>query len=135
MLLSCCMTLCFLELYCDHLYLHVLTTSFPTLRSSELGHHRRDSHRIRHSGLHGDGAVGGLRDKLIGRIGAVQIIDDDSCTLAQKRLHQRAAQASATARDQDDLIFHCKRSEERRVGTECFSTCRSWWSPSPYKKK
>src|SRR3546814_18083418 len=21
------------------------------------------------------------------------------------------------------------RSEERRVGTECVSTCRSWWSP------
>src|SRR3546814_16660237 len=22
-----------------------------------------------------------------------------------------------------------RRSEERRVGKECFSTCRSWWSP------
>src|SRR3546814_18009923 len=27
------------------------------------------------------------------------------------------------------------RSEERRVGKECVSTCRSWWSPSHYKKK
>src|SRR3546814_12403145 len=27
------------------------------------------------------------------------------------------------------------RSEERRVGKECVSTCRSRWSPSPYKKK
>src|SRR3546814_12701949 len=27
------------------------------------------------------------------------------------------------------------RSEERRVGTECVSTCRSRWSPYPYKKK
>src|SRR3546814_17107798 len=27
------------------------------------------------------------------------------------------------------------RSEERRVGTECVSTCRSRWSPSHYKKK
>src|SRR3546814_10479572 len=53
-------------------------------------------------------SVGGLRDKRIGRIGAVQIIDDDSCTLAQKRLHQMAAQASATACDQDDLIIDCK---------------------------
>src|SRR3546814_12850982 len=26
------------------------------------------------------------------------------------------------------------RSEERRVGKECVSTCRSRWSPSPYKK-
>src|SRR3546814_18792477 len=27
------------------------------------------------------------------------------------------------------------RSEERRVGEECFSTCRSRWSPYHYKKK
>src|SRR3546814_13745318 len=26
------------------------------------------------------------------------------------------------------------RSEERRVGTECVSTCRSRWSPNTYKK-
>src|SRR3546814_19474905 len=27
------------------------------------------------------------------------------------------------------------RSEERRVGEECVSTCRSWWSPYYQKKK
>src|SRR3546814_11284105 len=27
------------------------------------------------------------------------------------------------------------RSEERRVGNECVSTCRSRWSPEQYKKK
>src|SRR3546814_13683971 len=27
------------------------------------------------------------------------------------------------------------RSEERRVGKECVSTCRSRWAPYPYKKK
>src|SRR3546814_11120110 len=27
------------------------------------------------------------------------------------------------------------RSEERRVGKEGCSTCRTWWSPDPYKKK
>src|SRR3546814_20080086 len=27
------------------------------------------------------------------------------------------------------------RSEERRVGTECVSTCRSRWGPYHYKKK
>src|SRR3546814_11506436 len=27
------------------------------------------------------------------------------------------------------------RSEERRVGKECVSTCRSGWSPYPSKKK
>src|SRR3546814_18079431 len=28
-----------------------------------------------------------------------------------------------------------RRSEERRVGKECVSRCRSRWSPCPYKKK
>src|SRR3546814_16204583 len=27
------------------------------------------------------------------------------------------------------------RSEERRVGKECVSTCRSGWAPDTYKKK
>src|SRR3546814_12709610 len=30
---------------------------------------------------------------------------------------------------------HTSRSEERRVGKECVSTCRSRWSPYHYKKK
>src|SRR3546814_11912086 len=30
-------------------------------------------------------------------------------------------------------FFPC-RSEERRVGKECVSTCRSWWSPYHSKK-
>src|SRR3546814_12903869 len=37
------------------------------------------------------------------------------------RVQQRAARAS--------------RSEERRVGKECVSTCRSRWSPYHYKNK
>src|SRR3546814_20070857 len=35
----------------------------------------------------------------------------------------------------DDGIALVKRSEERRVGKECVSTCRSRWSPYQYKKK
>src|SRR3546814_11396279 len=31
----------------------------------------------------------------------------------------------------DDL----RRSDERRVGKECVSTCSSWWSPYTTKKK
>src|SRR3546814_11546062 len=34
----------------------------------------------------------------------------------------------------DRREFAC-RSEERRVGKECVSTCRYRWSPSHYKKK
>src|SRR3546814_20816197 len=29
----------------------------------------------------------------------------------------------------------CARSDERRVGNECVSTCKSWWSPIYEKKK
>src|SRR3546814_14436178 len=34
-----------------------------------------------------------------------------------------------------DGDFSSDRSEERRVGKECVSTCRSRWSPYHYKKK
>src|SRR3546814_8628453 len=33
----------------------------------------------------------------------------------------------------DDNLLHPTRSEERRVGKECVSTCRSRWSPYHYK--
>src|SRR3546814_3361584 len=33
------------------------------------------------------------------------------------------------------IAGRAKRSEERRVGKECVSTCRSRWSPYHYKKK
>src|SRR3546814_19405885 len=29
----------------------------------------------------------------------------------------------------ESIIIGVARSEERRVGKECVSTCRSWWSP------
>src|SRR3546814_16487756 len=38
------------------------------------------------------------------------------------------------ARDLDDRLTR-DRSEERRVGKECVSTCRSRWSPHHIKKK
>src|SRR3546814_4201639 len=34
-----------------------------------------------------------------------------------------------------EFINRIDRSEERRVGKECVSTCRSRWSPYHYKKK
>src|SRR3546814_13545660 len=38
------------------------------------------------------------------------------------------------ARRARDLADPRMRSEERRVGKECVSTCRSRWSPDQYKK-
>src|SRR3546814_4291509 len=34
-----------------------------------------------------------------------------------------------------EILIYLPRSEERRVGKECVSTCRSRWSPYHYKKK
>src|SRR3546814_14616219 len=64
--------------------------------------------------------------------------DEDA---GQRRKHQRTlgharrhvgddAQAAAAARQ-----IGIDRSEERRVGKECVSTCRSRWSPYHEKKK
>src|SRR3546814_5290128 len=41
----------------------------------------------------------------------------------------RANQAGGTLASADDQHRHASRSEERRVGKECVSTCRSRWSP------
>src|SRR3546814_16929435 len=39
------------------------------------------------------------------------------------------------ARDRSKFVEIARRSEERRVGKEGVSTCRSWWSPYHYNKK
>src|SRR3546814_16406573 len=44
-------------------------------------------------------------------------------------------QIVAAAFDQDQVERRKGRSEERRVGNECVSKCRSRWSPSHYKQK
>src|SRR3546814_9777835 len=43
----------------------------------------------------------------------------------------------AQLKDGQIPVFHPgeKRSEERRVGKGCVSTCRSWWAAYPKKKK
>src|SRR3546814_17034535 len=51
-----------------------------------------------------------------------------------QRNPQLALAASMLVDQVGELGFH-GRSEERRVGKECVSTCRSRWSPYHYKKK
>src|SRR3546814_18232070 len=46
---------------------------------------------------------------------------------------QAAAQAQAVGGFRP-VVAHQERSEERRVGKECVSTCRSRWSPYHTKK-
>src|SRR3546814_10476026 len=50
---------------------------------------------------------------------------------AEDRLQGRPTAAGFRIRARQDhpQPYHCGRSEERRVGKECVSTCRSRWSP------
>src|SRR3546814_19664093 len=54
------------------------------------------------------------------RTAGEQIVEDQDATLRV---------------DIDQGVRATRRSEERRVGKECVSTCRSRWSPYHYKKK
>src|SRR3546814_20778851 len=50
-----------------------------------------------------------------------------------KRRRRREARAKIAILEVAELLRPA-RAEERRVGKECVSTCRSRWSPSPSKK-
>src|SRR3546814_12476099 len=60
---------------------------------------------------------------------------------AWRLMARRARQAEFEAAplkarsDPDCPILHAESTEERRVGKECVSTCRSRWAPYPSKKK
>src|SRR3546814_18138762 len=61
---------------------------------------------------------------------------------SQERLSRNIATARAelsnagfVSAKEDLAVVSSFRSEERRVGKECVRTCRSRWSPIPYKKK
>src|SRR3546814_14508316 len=52
-------------------------------------------------------------------------------------LQRRFQQFNGRDRSRRNVAHHydLDRSEERRVGKECVSTCRSRWSPYHYKKR
>src|SRR3546814_16804400 len=52
-----------------------------------------------------------------------------------KLAHNKKMCASYHAEDMERTFLWGKRSGERRVGTECVSTCRSRWSLDNEKKK
>src|SRR3546814_5426648 len=56
------------------------------------------------------------------RVAAYGTVDETNATVGLARLHAQGEIDAALARIQN-------RSEERRVGKECVSTCRSRWSP------
>src|SRR3546814_21019934 len=75
---------------------------------------------------------------------ACQKSKPESCQPARDRGpvrgHRRAVRSGAECCALPAIVTHCEariamRSEERRVGKECVSTCRSRWSPYTKKTK
>src|SRR3546814_12344313 len=113
----------FFECTGDHPVLHVLTQSFPTRRSSDLTPvpeimvplvaTRRELELLK---------------ALIDRV-ATQVFNETGCPVeylvgTMIELPRAALMAGEIA--QEGAFF---RSEARRVGKECVSTCRYRWSP------
>src|SRR3546814_20682011 len=66
----------------------------------------------------------GLLLSEIGQANGIQI--------SAQEMNRLTAQAGQQYRPEDrKRFFDYVRSEERRVGNECVSTCRSWWSTYP----
>src|SRR3546814_13998752 len=71
---------------------------------------------------------------------AAQLDDHLHARLARGDLLDQGREALADLLERQRLVLGKvgnaeARSEERRVGKECVSTCRSRWSPYHYKKK
>src|SRR3546814_13362863 len=59
----------------------------------------------------------------------------ESSRVLRWRIRPRPKSASAGTTGVQKSTNHASRSEERRVGKECVSTCRSRWSPYHENKK
>src|SRR3546814_18970670 len=85
---------------------------------------------------HGD--AGGGAESLVGGIDRMELaVGQCHCHIDHRKTERAALQRILHALvdgGNEVLRDGPARSEERRVGKECVSTCRSWWCPSTYKK-
>src|SRR3546814_11231307 len=51
------------------------------------------------------------------------------------RFPHRNRELGRETKPDEEARLDAGREEQRRVGTECVGTLRSWWSPKPQKKK
>src|SRR3546814_16951739 len=87
-----------------------------------------DSDGIHHlSAVTGDG-LAALADRLVEEAGRL-VGHGEILSLANDRQRRVVSDCHAA------LLEAAARSEERRVGKECVSQCRSRWSPYHYKKQ
>src|SRR3546814_11123827 len=123
--------------YGDHRDLHGLTHSFPTRRSSDL------AARSSCGEAGGRREMSGMRIVILGLSLSSSWGNGHATTWRAliRGLAARGHHVTFLERDQPwyadhrDLAEPDYRSEERRVGKECVSKCRSRGSPEHYKKK
>src|SRR3546814_20029554 len=80
-----------------------------------------------------------LGDAVVHRAAALRVrVQDQRNRRARTRRGRETAFYAALGAGENDVgngrTFMGLRSEERRVGTECVSTCRTRWSAVPYKQ-
>src|SRR3546814_11498546 len=105
----------------------------PLLQGARAGQNRSDDGVGQHPV---DGEVGG--GHALGFCVLLDLLRDDQRLLAELALQHAlvlAAGAAALGRRLARRVLAGERSEERRVGKECVSPCRSGWSPYNEKKK
>src|SRR3546814_64701 len=89
--------------------------------------------RCRRGGRRATGRGEARHTYRVGRRAAAGGPESGRCPFALRRHPCTATPAAVSAAI--SLPCGLRRSEERRVGKECVSTCRSRWSPYHYKKK
>src|SRR3546814_19041951 len=78
------------------------------------------------------GATGAVGREMMKTLAERAFPVDDIAALAS----ERSVGSEISFGDDDVKVQNlATRSEERRVGKECVSTCRYRWAPIPYKKK
>src|SRR3546814_13620458 len=101
-----------------------MTHSFPTRRSSDLPFSRADCLEGVVRGQYGAGAIGGKPVSAYRQSPQVAPASRTETYVALKLMIDNWRWAGVPF-----YLRTGKRSEERRVGKECVSTCRSRWSP------
>src|SRR3546814_16877657 len=68
---------------------------------------------------------------------SARVVQDDENGLGQRAAHDSRGEAASRLTGERDALDSDgpTRSEERRGGKECVSTCRPRWSPYHYKQK
>src|SRR3546814_14884451 len=112
-------------------------TLFPytTLFRSYFADQRIEEGRLTRRGAAGDQDVEPPTHRLAQRCRDIAGVDERSHPVDRRLLSVTGPSDAAERVGGHIIVERQVRSEERRVGTEWVSTCRSWWSPYPKKKK